>query len=198
MVSRDDGFGPEEPVNAQQVLRRIVGPCLGKGTDIGIRLIAEGGAEFLTCLFQRQFTVIVQSLQLIERGTHQQRHACREVGKARLERLLQQHLTVGCRTEAPHHRGTWPARSYAGCHGPLSSLVQFLVGNVLDAVHLLFADAQLFQHRLTQGLRHLVVVDVKNGAAHDDSLMEQSLCLGHAHQRADLAASARLTEHRHV
>ena len=63
---------------------------------------------------------------------------------------------------------------------------------------MLFVDTQFLQHGLAQFLCHLLGVYIEDGATHDDGLVEESFGLGHAHQRAHLAATARLTEDSHI
>ena len=59
-------------------------------------------------------------------------------------------------------------------------------------------NVQFLQHGLAQLLGHSLRVDIQDGTAHDDGLVEQSFGLRHAEQGAHLSAAARLTENSDV
>ena len=67
-IGGDKSLGAEEPVNAHQVLRCVIGIGLGESLDIGISLVAEGLLELFTGLVHRHRLVILQALQFVEGG----------------------------------------------------------------------------------------------------------------------------------
>ena len=166
--------------------------------DIGIGLVAKGGLELGASLSQSHGLVVLQALQLVEGGADEHRDMGREFGERGLEGLLQQGLAIGCRSEAPHHRGARLTGANTGCHGPLTCVIELLIGDILDTIDILFADAEFAEYGLAELLGHVVGVDIEDGAAHDDSLVEESAGLGHAHQGAYLATTTRLAEDSHV
>ena len=67
------GYDNYIQLGSQQVLRRIVGPRLGKGGDIFVHPVAEGRPQLHLGLLQRHRRVIHAALQLVERGAYHQR-----------------------------------------------------------------------------------------------------------------------------
>ena len=194
VVCGDDGLRTEQPVDAQQVVWRMVGIGLAKSSDIGIGVIAEGLRQGVACLILGHRLLVGQPLQLIERGADEDGDVIGQQGEAGLERLLEQRLSIGRGTEAPHHRRAGLSCADARCHGTLTGGVERVVGHVVDALDVLIVDAQLTQDGLTQFLAHRLRVHVEDGAAHDDGFVEQTTGGGHAEQGAHLTAAARLTE----
>ena len=193
-IGGDDGFRTEQPVDAQQVLRCMVRISLSKGFEIAAGIEAKSAKQFATGLVLCHRLVVAQALQLVERRADENRDVVADAGEARLERLLQQRLAIGCRTKAPHHRRAWFASANAGSHRTLASSIEGVVRNPIDVLNMFGIDVQLFQHSLTQLLSHLFGIHIEDGTAHDDGLMEESLGLRHAKQRAYLASPTRLTE----
>ena len=193
-IGSDDGFRTEQPVDAQQVLRRVVRPGLSKGTEIAVGIEAEGTKQFAAGLVLCHRLVVAQTLQLVECRADEDGDIVADAGESRLERLLQQCLSIGCRSEAPHHRCSRLAGADAGGHRTLTGGIERVVGNLVDVLDMLGVDVQLLQHSLTQFLGHLLGVHIEDGTAHDDGFVEQSLGLRHAKQRAHLATPARFTE----
>ena len=54
---------------------------------------------------------------------------------------------------------------------------------------MLLVDAQFFEYGLAEFLGHRLRVDIEDGAAHDDGLVEEPLGLRHTHERAYLTAT---------
>ena len=118
-ICGDQGLGAEHHVYGQQVLRRVIRPGLSKGRHIFVHPVPEGGLELFPGLFQGHRRAIHAALQLIEGGADHQRYIGGNVGKARLEGLLEQDFTVRGGAESPHHGRSRRAGADAGGHGPL-------------------------------------------------------------------------------
>ena len=122
-VGGDDGLRTEQPVDAQQILRRVAGIGLGKGADVPVSIHAERAEQLAARLVLCHLVVVAQALQLVERRTNHNRSIVGRGSETVLEGLLQQRLTVGSGSETPHHRRTRLAGAYAGGHGTLAGLV---------------------------------------------------------------------------
>ncbi len=193
-IDGNQGLGAEHHVNGQEVLRGVVRPRLGEGRDVFFHPVAEGGNQLLLGFFQRHLRTVGPALELIEGRADHQRDIGGNVRETGLERLLKQHFAVGRGAEAPHHRRTRRPGADAGGHGPLARRHQLAVRHVGQLVQLVRADPQLIHDRAAELLGHRFGIDIEDGAAHNDGLVEQAPGGRHAHQGADLAASARLAE----
>ena len=103
---------------------------------------------------------------------------------------MQEYLTIRGGAEPPHH---WCARTTGadtGGHGALTSGVEIFIGYILNLVDVFLVDAKFLEYGLAQFLGHGLGVDIEDGSAHDDGLMEETFGLGHAHQCAYFTATA--------
>ena len=197
-IRSDQGFGTEHHVDGEEVLGRVVRPCLGKGRYILVHAVPEGGLQLLFGLVKCHGSAVDAPLELVEGGSDHQRNVIGDAGEIRLEGLLEQHFAVRRGAEAPHHRRTRGPGADAGGHGLLAGRDKLAVRHVLHLVHLVRAETQLLHHRAAELLGHGLGVDVEDRTAHDDGLVEQALGGGHAHQCADLAAASGLAEDRDI
>ena len=162
---------------------------LAEGADVGIGLVTKGSLQFRAGLLKGDALIVARALQLVERGADHQGNIIADAGKGGLERLLQEHLTIRGGSEAPHHRGARPTGANTGSHRTLTSCIEVFIRYIFDFVDSFFVKSQFLQHGLTQLLCHRLGVDIEDGTTHDDSLVEESLGLRHAHQRTHLAAT---------
>ena len=144
VIGGDDGLGTEEPVDAHEVLWRITRIGLAESADIFVRVVAENRQQRFLGLFHRHRTVVRQTLQFVEGRADDDGDVVGNIGKPRLERLLEQGLTIRSRTESPHHGGAGFAGAYAGCHRPLPCGVELLVRHRLNLVDVFLVDTQFF------------------------------------------------------
>ena len=139
-IGSDDRLRTEQPVDAQQVLWRVVWPSLSKGTEIAVGVETEGTKQFATSLIFCHRLVIAQTLQLVECRSDEDGNVVADAGETWLEGLLQQCLTIRRGTESPHHRCSRLAGADAGGHRTLTGSIERVVGNLIDVLDMLGID----------------------------------------------------------
>ena len=193
-IGRDERLGPEHHIDGEQVLGSEVGPGLREGRDVLVHPVAECRLQGFLGLVQSHRSAVNPALKLVEGRAYHQRDVVGDGGESRLERLLEQHFAVRGGAEAPHHRRTRRAGADAGGHRPLPGRDELPVGDVLELLHLVRAEAELLHHCPAELLGHSLGVDVEDGAAHYYRLVEEAFCRRHTHQCPDLAAASGLAE----